>query len=111
MKTEVKRDSQKLNRIPPGTPVSNLSLILYRKLNTKEFEVIQLWFSKIWFKNRSWYILQIYKIFYYIKDSFYLLCKEIILYICKFPSTLTSRRRTLKGVSSKCSESKYLTFL
>ena len=77
MKTEVKHDSQKLNRIPPGTPVSNLSLILYWKLNTKEFEVIQLWFSKIWFKNGSWYNLQIYKIFHYLKDSFYLLCKEI----------------------------------
>ena len=86
MKTEVKHDSQNLDRIPPGTPVSSFSLILYRKLNTKEFEVIQLWFSKIWFKNGSWYILQIYKIFNYIKDSFYLLCKEIILYICKFPS-------------------------
>ena len=97
MKTEVKCDSQKLNRIPPDTPVSNLSLILYRKLNTKEFEVIQLWFSKIWFKNESWYNLQIYKIFYYIKDSFYLLCKEIIFYICKFPPILTSRRRTLRA--------------
>ena len=43
MKTEVKPDSQKLNRTLTG-------VILYRKLNTKEFEVIQLWFSKIWFK-------------------------------------------------------------
>ena len=73
MKTEVKHDSQKLNMIPPGTPVSNLSLIRYGKLNTKEFEVIHFRF----------------KIFHYIKDSFYLLCKEIILYTCKFPSILT----------------------